>query len=89
MAVSMHREPTVLINRLSRLMGERRLSIAEVARGSGVSYRALYDLYHDKTRRIDFETIDRLCTYFRVGAEHILEWTPPPDGPGGGEPKAA
>ena len=87
MAVSTHRDPSVLVNRLSRLMGERRLSIAEVARGSGVSYRALYDLYHDKTRRIDFETIDRLCAYFRVGTEQILEWQPDP-GPAPGESQA-
>ena len=85
MTVNTHRDQSVLVNRLSRLMGERRLNIAEVARGSGVSYRALYDLYHDRTRRIDFETIDRLCAYFKVGTEQILEWQPDPAPGGAGE----
>jgi putative transcriptional regulator len=77
---TMHGAPPVLTNRLSRLMGERRKSIADVSRGSGVSYRALYDLYHDRTKRIDFVTLDRLCSYFGVGPEHILEWRPDGEG---------
>src|SRR5918912_976712 len=74
LAVSMHRGGTVLTNRLSRLMGERRLSIADVARGTGISYRALYDLYHAKSVQIHLDTLDKLCNYFHVGPEQIFEW---------------
>ena len=81
MAVTMHSKP-VLINRLSRLMGERRINIAGLVRETGLSRTTLHDLYHDKTRRIDFDTLDRLCAYFKVGPSEILEWTPvdPQDG---------
>jgi len=74
----MRREQAVLTNRLSRLMGERRLSIAKVARGTGMSYRAMYDLYHAKSVQIHLDTLDKLCTYFQVGPEQIFEWHPAP-----------
>ena len=69
----------MLKNRLSRLMGERRASIQDVARATGLSYTTVFQLYHDKTTRYDKETLDRLCNYFSVGLEQILEWTPDPD----------
>lgn len=76
MVVAMtHNQDAVLVNRLSRLMGERRLSIQDVARASGVSYRALFDLYHDRTKRIDLVTLNRLCNYFGVNPNDIFEWT--------------
>jgi putative transcriptional regulator len=76
----------VLINRLSRLIGERRVTVKDVSEGTGISYRTLHDLYHDRTTRIDFATLDRLCAFFDVGPEQILEWRraegdPPPYAP--------
>lgn len=69
-----HREAPVLINRLSRLIGERRLNVTDVAEGTGISYRTLHDLYHARTTRIDLETLNRLCAFFDVGPEQIFEW---------------
>ena len=66
----------MLINRLSRLVGDRRLAIRRVAREAGLSYTAVYELYHDRTTRIDFTTIDRLCSYFGVDTQQLLEWRP-------------
>ena len=64
-------------NRLSRLMGERRLSIQDVARGAGLSYPVVSGLYHDRATRLDIATLDKLCTFFRVQPGDILEWVPP------------
>jgi putative transcriptional regulator len=66
----------VLKNRLSRPMGERRIGIKDVAEGSGVSYRAVFDLYHEKSQRVDLSTLNRLCNFFEVGPGEIFEWTP-------------
>jgi putative transcriptional regulator len=68
----------VLTNRLSRLIGERRVSIREVARETGIAYRALFELYHDRSTRLDLHTLNRLCNYFQVGPEQIFEWQPDP-----------
>ena len=68
----------VLTNRLSRLIGERRVSIREVSRETGIAYRAVFDLYHDRSTRLDLHTLNRLCNYFQVGPEQIFEWTTEP-----------
>jgi putative transcriptional regulator len=73
---TIHGTQPVLTNRLSRLMGDRRLSIQDVARATGLSYTTVFQLYHDRSTRYDRDTLDRLCTYFGVGIEQILEWTP-------------
>ena len=70
----------VLRNRLSRLMGERRIGIKQVAEGSGVSYRAVFDLYHERSQRVDLHTLNRLCNYLQVPVGDILEWTPDREG---------
>jgi putative transcriptional regulator len=73
--------PPVIINRLSRLMGERRLSIQDVARGTGLAYSAVHDLYHDRTKRYDRETLNKLCAFLRVPVGELLEWQPDGEAP--------
>jgi len=77
----MNQTHAVLTNRLSRLMGERRVSMLAVARATGLSYTTVFQLYHDRSTRYDKDTLDSLCSYFGVGIEHILEWTPAPTPP--------
>ena len=91
-ATMRRRDATVLINRVSRLMGDRRLTIEEVAQGSGLSRRTVHDLYHDKSNRFDRDTLNRLCAFFDVPPDQVLEWhradedppvyTPTPGAPG-------
>jgi putative transcriptional regulator len=69
----------MLINRLSRLMGERRQSIQDVASATGLSYTTVFQLYHDKSTRYDRETLDRLCNHFGVGLDGVFEWVPAAD----------
>jgi putative transcriptional regulator len=61
-------------SRLSRLLGERRMKLSELARASGVSYQTLWKLYHDKTARADFATLDAICRTLDVGVGDILEY---------------
>ena len=75
---------TMLINRLSRLLGERRLSISEAARQSGVSYKTVFDLYHDKTTRVDLGTIDKLCRALSCTPNDLFEYVTDP-APAAGE----
>jgi putative transcriptional regulator len=77
MVTMVHSDRLVLVNRLSRILGERRLSVQEVARGAGLSYRVVLDLYHDRSTRLDVQTLNKLCDFLSVGPEQIFEWTPP------------
>ncbi len=59
---------------LSRLMGERKLKIADVARDIGVHRNTITLLYYEKAQRIDFEVIDKLCEYFNCTVSDLLEY---------------
>jgi putative transcriptional regulator len=59
---------------LSRLMGERKLKIADVARDIGVHRNTITLLYYEKAQRIDFEVLDKLCKYFECAVSDLLEY---------------
>jgi len=67
-----------IVNHLSRLMGERRINVQELSRRTGLSYKAVHDLYHDRTRRYDAETLERLCRTLGCRLEEIIEYVPGP-----------
>jgi putative transcriptional regulator len=59
-------------NRLSAILGERRISIKEFERQSGVSYPSLHDLYHERSKRIDFDTLLSILTALDIGISDLL-----------------
>lgn len=65
----------VIENRLSRILGERRMSIAELARKTGAPYTSLFELYHGRAKRVDLKTLDRICRALDVQPGDILEYT--------------
>ena len=60
---------------LSRIMGEKRVKIAEIERDTGLSRTTLSRLYHEKAGRLDFETLEVLCRYLQVEVGDLLEIT--------------
>lgn len=63
-------------NNVSSIMGMKRLSIAETARIAGLRYNTVYKLYHDATKGIDFETLDRLCYALECSISDLLKYIP-------------
>lgn len=59
---------------LSKLMGERKLKIADVARAINVHRNTITLLYYEKAKRIDFDVLDKLCKFFDCKVEDILEF---------------
>ncbi|HOA84354.1 MAG TPA: helix-turn-helix transcriptional regulator [Thermodesulfovibrio thiophilus] len=59
---------------LSRLMGEKKLKIADLAREVGVHRNTITLLYYERAKRIDFDVLDRLCQYFKCNVGDILEY---------------
>ncbi|PJF37856.1 MAG: XRE family transcriptional regulator, partial [Phototrophicales bacterium] len=49
---------------LSRMMGERKLKVADVARATGVHRNTISALYYERASRIDIGVIDALCEFF-------------------------
>ena len=47
-------------NKLSTMMGIRRMNMAEVARIGGLNHVTVFRIYHDKTKTIELGTISNL-----------------------------
>ncbi len=58
---------------LSRLMGERKLKIADVARETGLHRNTVTLLYDETAARVDLEAIDKLCAFFKVPVGDLFE----------------
>ncbi len=58
---------------LSRLMGEKRVRIIEVARATGISRNMLAKLYYERARRVELADLARLCEYFGCSVGDLLE----------------
>ncbi|WP_435870028.1 helix-turn-helix domain-containing protein [Eleftheria terrae] len=61
---------------MSRLMGERKLKIADVARETGLNRNTVTLLYHETAARVELDAIDRLCKFFDVPVGELLERIP-------------
>ena len=51
---------------LSTIMGKNRCSIEDVHKGTGLSRSTITELYHDRACRIDYSTIEKLCSFFDI-----------------------
>jgi putative transcriptional regulator len=71
---------------LSRLMGERKLKIVDVARDTGLHRNTITLLYDETAARVDLDAIDRLCSYFDVEVGDLFEHVAATTGDGVGRP---
>lgn len=63
-------------NRLSIILGEQRMKVAELSRMTGISQNALNKIYHNQTKGIDFDTLNRICNALQRNSQEIFEFTP-------------
>ncbi len=63
---------------LSRLMGERKMKIIDVARETGLHRNTVTLLYNETATRIDLETIDVLCRLFQCELSDLFEYVESP-----------
>jgi putative transcriptional regulator len=48
---------------LSRMMGEKKLKISDVAKDTGINRGTVTRLYHETAVRVDFDVLEKLCIY--------------------------
>lgn len=58
---------------LGRILGEKKLKIAEVARETNINKNTLHRLYKEEATRIELDVIETLCNYLDVGIEQLFE----------------
>lgn len=52
------------------------MNMAELARLSGLSHGAVFRIYHNKTKTIKLETINKLCYALNCKIQDIFEYIP-------------
>lgn len=65
---------------LSRVMGEHKMKISDVARETGLHRNTITLLYNETANRVDLETMERLCKLFGCGVGDLLEFIPNDNG---------
>lgn len=62
--------------RLQDLLEKRRMAQTELQARSGLGYSTINALYHEKTERIEFTTLEKLCEVLECDVGEILEHVP-------------
>lgn len=60
--------------KLNMLLAERRLSVADLHRETGVSRTLLYLMANDDLSRIDLASLDKICDFFDCDVSTVLEF---------------
>ncbi|MFO6424169.1 helix-turn-helix domain-containing protein [Motilimonas sp. KMU-193] len=59
---------------LSKIMGEKRLKIADVARDTGINRGTITRLYNEEATRVELEVIEKLCAYLDIEVGQLFEF---------------
>jgi putative transcriptional regulator len=68
--------------RLSRIMGERRVRIAELARATRVNRNMVANLYYERAQRVELADIAAICDYLGCSVADLFELAGPHERPG-------
>jgi len=58
---------------LARILGEKKLKVAEVARDIDVHKNIIYRLYNETAVRIDLAVIEKICRYLEISIGEFFE----------------
>jgi len=58
---------------LSRILGEKRLKIADVARDTGVNRGTLTRMYNESAERVELSVVETLCVYLNIEIGELYE----------------
>lgn len=58
---------------LSKLLGERKLKISDVARDTGINRGTITRLYQETAVRVEFEVLEKICVYLECDIDQLLE----------------
>ena len=60
--------------KLSDIMGKNKIKISQIEKDTGISRPTLTALYYEKSKGITFETLNRLCEYFKIDVSEIIKF---------------
>lgn len=60
--------------KLSRILGDKRITQAELAEMTDLRANTISDLYNENTEGIRFETLDKICKVLACSVGDVLEF---------------
>jgi len=61
---------------LSRILGEKRITQAELARQTGIRPSTINDIYNEIAERLNIDYLDRICEYLECNITDLIEYIP-------------
>ncbi|BCZ46904.1 hypothetical protein psyc5s11_29710 [Clostridium gelidum] len=61
---------------LSRVLGEKRWSQADLARKTGIRPNTISELYNELVERVNLEHLDKICEVLECDLTDILKYEP-------------
>ncbi|NPV93482.1 MAG: helix-turn-helix transcriptional regulator [Firmicutes bacterium] len=61
---------------LSRILGERRMKMSELAERAGIAKNTVLTLYHARAKGITFEVMDKICIALDCQPGDLFEYIP-------------
>ena len=61
-------------NKLSEIMGRKRINIAELARLTGLSRITITGIYKNTSKQVALETLNKICWALECNVQDIFEY---------------
>ncbi len=62
-------------NRLSIIMGIKKVKIAELSQMTGLNDNTISNLYYERTKGVDFETLDKICWALECKTQELFQYS--------------
>ena len=62
--------------KLSRILGEKRIKVAELTRMTKVSETTLHNMYHDRVTKENYSVLNKLCKTLDCVVSDLLVYEP-------------
>lgn len=59
---------------LSRILGEKKMKMSELAEQSGISKTTVLSLYHEKAKGVTFEVLEKIGTALDCEVSDLIEF---------------
>lgn len=63
-------------NKLSEILGRKRIRMSELQKMTGLSQTAIINLYYNKTKSVNFETMNKICNALECTTQELFEHLP-------------